>query len=354
MSHPPENIDHRILSPEVKSALDVLFDGVYITDKTRRIIFWNKGAEAITGYAAAEVQGHRCSENILNHIDENGKPLCLSACPLLRCILTGQNVTAKIYPLVKSGGRIPVETHISPLRNEQGEIVGGIEVFRDISRAEDYRILQEKFHQVIKKYVSDSAYGDILKQAVSSTKSNSQLRELTLLYMDVVGFTPFSETHSHEEVIEMLNIVFGVCSAVVSKNSGEINKFIGDAVLAVFASPQDAVNAGIEIISTLKTSGKVRLSEGHARVQVRIGINSGRVIQGDVGPEDRKDITVLGDAVNIAARLQSIAAPDSICISENTWSRIKNRDLFNFSGKELLKGKQEQVSVYKLKDGIIK
>ena len=116
--------------------LNALPDGAYITDVDRNILFWNATAERISGWTEAEVAGHSCNDNILVHVDKDGHELCgKEHCPLHRCIVTGQpsKEPLLVYAKHRSGERIPVEVSVSPLRNSDGEVVGGIELFRDLT-----------------------------------------------------------------------------------------------------------------------------------------------------------------------------------------------------------------------------
>ncbi|MEI6073019.1 MAG: SpoIIE family protein phosphatase [Verrucomicrobiae bacterium] len=122
------------------SLLDALPDGVYITDRMRRILYWNAAAERITGWQRADVVGRSCSDNILVHMDKDEHPLCGEEyCPLHRSMETGCTSTAPVLVFAKSkdGPRIPVEVTVAPLRNSEGEAVAGIEVFRDMSATID-------------------------------------------------------------------------------------------------------------------------------------------------------------------------------------------------------------------------
>jgi PAS domain S-box-containing protein len=116
--------------------LNALPDGAYITDVDRNILFWNAAAERISGWAESEVAGHSCNDNILVHVDKDGHELCgKEYCPLHRCIVTGQpsKEPLLVYAKHRSGERIPVEVSVSPLRNSKGLVVGGIELFRDLT-----------------------------------------------------------------------------------------------------------------------------------------------------------------------------------------------------------------------------
>ncbi len=118
--------------------LNLLADGAYITDTDRHIIFWNQAAQKITGWSASEVVGRSCNDNILVHVDKDGHALCgHEHCPLHRSIITGQPSLEPVlvYAQHRSGMRVPVEVTVSPIRNRAGQIVGGIELFRDLTEA---------------------------------------------------------------------------------------------------------------------------------------------------------------------------------------------------------------------------
>lgn len=331
----------------LESVLDSIFDGVYIVDPTRTIIFWNRGAEEITGYRAEEVEGRKCFDSILDHIDENGNLLCKGKCPLLKALASGEHVREKIYPLHKSGRRFPVMTHVAPIRDDDGQIIAAIEVFRDITEHEEFRILQEKFKKIIKRYVSTRTFEEVLEQVHLNRNGEARIRDLTILYLDVVGFSSFSEQNPPEKIAEMLNNVFGICEVITKECHGDIDKFIGDAMMAVFVDANDAVTAARRILDALARMNRARHEQGEDTVHVRIGINSGNVIQGDIGTIERKDLTVIGDTVNTASRIQSIAEPDTIIISEATHSRLKVPEMFLLEGNITVKGKKKPVTIYR-------
>jgi len=328
--------------------LDSLFDGVYVVDRERRILFWNQGAEKMTGYTAAEVMDQRCSDDILNHIDEEGRLLCKGRCPLTRCFSSGQEVREKIYPLCKNGRRFPVETHVAPLRNRSGAIIAAVEVFRDITREEDFRILQEKFNTLVRRYVSQTTYEEILAQA-SGVDTLAATRDMTVFYLDIVGFTALSEKIAPEKSVKLLNDVFGMCGVITRENHGDIDKFIGDAIMAVFIDANDAVEAAETLLGKAFPSlNEQRREEGLDPVYVRIGINSGIVVQGNIGTVDRKDLTVIGDVVNTAQRIESITPPNSLRISEATYSRLcpENAERFYFEQETAVKNRDMLVNLF--------
>jgi phosphoserine phosphatase RsbU/P len=116
--------------------LDSLSDGLYVCDKDRRIVYWSKSAEKITGWEFSDVVGRRCLDDVLCHIDKDNHPLCGEEfCPLHRSMVTGATSTVPIIVFAKGkdGKRIPMQVSVSPIRNPEGEIIGGVETFRDMS-----------------------------------------------------------------------------------------------------------------------------------------------------------------------------------------------------------------------------
>ena len=116
--------------------LDSLNDGVYVCDRERRIVFWSRGAERITGWRSEDVVGRRCLDNVLCHIDKDGHRLCGEEfCPLHRSMVTGtaSTVGLLVYGQVKAGHRIPMQVSVSPIRDDSGRVIGGGETFCDMS-----------------------------------------------------------------------------------------------------------------------------------------------------------------------------------------------------------------------------
>lgn len=127
-----------MLIPQVREILNAINSGVYLTDKDRRIVYWNRRAEEITGYAAEDVVGLCCREGILEHEDRSGRRLCQRRfCPLYRTITKNKESDAPVvvYAKTANGDRIPLSTMTAPLHDAEGNVIGGIEIFRDESEA---------------------------------------------------------------------------------------------------------------------------------------------------------------------------------------------------------------------------
>lgn len=344
-----ENAIQAYLTDETREMLDFIFDGVYIVDTKRKILFWNKGAELITGYGAEEVMGKYCRDNILNHTDENGNLLCNSRCPLLKSVDRGEFVREKVYPLHHSGHRFPVYTHVGPIKDKAGNIIGAIEVFRDISAEEKLHRTEIKFRKLVKQYISETTYETVWNAVSQDSDMSASMKDLTIMFTDIVSFTAMSEQHSAEKIVEMLNYFFSAVSHIVRKYTGDIDKFIGDCAMSVFIDAQDAVNAAKEIIHTgLPILNKTLISKQLPEINLRVGINSGNLVHGNIGSSERKDMTVIGDVVNTASRVQGEADPGSFLITENTLARLDQPQEFGFAKEILLKGKRHPIRLYRL------
>jgi PAS domain S-box-containing protein len=126
-------VEKDLLEPNLRRLMDCLYDGVYFLDRDRTIRYWNKAAEEITGFPADEVLGKRCSDNILSHVDEQGNRLCKSLCPVAKTIEDGTPREAEVFLHHKKGHRLPVAIRVNPVTDMDGHIIGGVELFTEIS-----------------------------------------------------------------------------------------------------------------------------------------------------------------------------------------------------------------------------
>jgi two-component system cell cycle response regulator len=121
---------------DYKDLVDNMCDGLYLVDRDIKISFWNNAAERITGFMAQEVIGSHCFDNILIHVDDKGHKLCQGGCPLATTMEDGGPREAEVYLHHKDGHRVPVSVRSTPWRNATGEVIGGIEIFTDLSPRE--------------------------------------------------------------------------------------------------------------------------------------------------------------------------------------------------------------------------
>lgn len=177
-----------------------LCDGVYFVDTERRITFWNKAAEDITGYKKEQILGQCCQSNLLNHIDRDGRPLCTLGCPLHATVIDGNQRKDEVFLRHKDGHRIPVYVNIFPIR-EEGTIVGAIEIFTPSSPIVYDDNLIEK--------LSNLAMNDQLTGIANRRRMESYLeyrlnelkrfqRKFCVIFMDIDNFSEFNNTYGHD------------------------------------------------------------------------------------------------------------------------------------------------------------
>jgi len=206
----------------------------------------------------------------------------------------------------------------------------------------------------LERYHSPSVVNQILNTEVGKNLFSISEREVSVMFADIVGFSTLSEKYEPQYIAVLLNDFFAEMSEIIFKNEGTLDKFIGDAIMAVFGAPYPqkdhahrCVKTALEMIEQLKIFNKNRQSK--EPIQIRIGINSGKVVAGDIGSPKRIEYTVLGNTVNIASRLESfVAKPSQIVISEETYKLIKDKFLTEDLGEFELKGLENKIKVYKV------
>lgn len=201
---------------------------------------------------------------------------------------------------------------------------------------------------LIKTLVSRDAWEEAQEAARTHEKMRLTERtaERTILFADIVGFSTISERVPPDKLIMLLNAHFQIMGEFIDKYGGDIDKFIGDAVMAVFHDPDGAVDAALAIQKAL-TAARAERRGRAPRLNVRIGINTGTVVIGSMGTSERMDHTLIGDPVNTAQRLESLCKTGGILISETTYKLLKrNRGRFRPVGPIKLKGKVKKIRAY--------
>src|SRR3954466_15406423 len=216
---------------------------------------------------------------------------------------------------------------------------------------------ERKIRSKMERYHSPAVIEEIVKGVVSADESEVRIADVSILFADISGFTTISETKKPEEVSEFLSHFFTAAVDSIFAYGGTLDKFIGDAVMAFFGAPipQDdhadrAVLAGLMLQRLVMDWNTQREKENLPPVRVRVGINSGPAMVGNVGTEKRVDYTVLGSSVNIASRLESgVAKPGQVVISKNTLERIMGSFHTEPLGEFALKGLQQKMPVFEVR-----
>ncbi len=214
---------------------------------------------------------------------------------------------------------------------------------------------KQKVLNAFKKYVAPQIVEEIAKKGDFTIKLGGENRDIAVLFVDIRGFTTMSEALEPERVVEILNEYLNLTTQSIFNNSGTLDKFVGDATMAVFNSPFDlpdyefkAVCAAMDIVKGGEELEKVLFEKYGRSVGFGVGVNVGPAVVGNVGCDFRMDFTAIGDTVNTAARLEANAKKGQVLISDVLYERVKDRVEVNEIGRIPLKGKSNGVMVYEV------
>jgi adenylate cyclase len=211
--------------------------------------------------------------------------------------------------------------------------------------------------KLFSRYVSKDVYDQLVANPSLAALGGAR-RHMTVLFSDIRGFTTMSEKGTPEDVVKQLNQLFTRMVAVVFEHRGTVDKFVGDMIMALYGAPLDdedhaehAVQTALAMIKTLMEMNVEWARDGKPQLDIGIGINTGDMIAGNVGSETIMSYTVIGDAVNLGARLESLNKEyhTRIIISEATRARLKGRYDINPLGDVIVKGKSLPVAIFEVK-----
>ena len=206
------------------------------------------------------------------------------------------------------------------------------------------------------QYVSRDVYDQLVTNPALA-RLGGHRRQMTVLFSDIRGFTSVSEKGEPEDIVQTLNEYFTRMVDIVFKHKGTLDKFVGDMVMALFGAPLDdedhaehAVDAALEMIDELGKLNEGWIAQGRPPLDIGIGINTGPMIAGNIGSEAIMSYTVIGDAVNLGSRLESLNKQYStrIIISDATRSALPDRYILKPLGEVVVKGKTRPVAIFEV------
>lgn len=212
---------------------------------------------------------------------------------------------------------------------------------------------KRKLLREFKKYVAPQVLAEMSRTGEFSVKLGGESRDIAVLFVDIRGFTKLSEELAPEQVVEMLNEYLSLTTEAIFSNGGTLDKFIGDATMAVFNAPVDlpdyrakAVQAALDIVhGAEKINERIKKKIGR-EVSFGVGVHCGTAVVGNIGCETRMDYTAIGDTVNTASRLEGKALGGQVVISETLYRGLADRLIAEPLGAVELKGKAEPIQVY--------
>ena len=208
--------------------------------------------------------------------------------------------------------------------------------------------------KVFKKYVDEQVVNEI-KDGGIDVSIGGRRKHIAVLFVDIRGFTPLSENLSPEQVVDILNSYLTIIAEAVANNGGTLDKFIGDAAMAVYNSPSDLddyvfmeVCTAWDILSNGERLKKECLKKYGVEVEFGIGVHCGDAVIGNIGSQNRMEYTAIGDTVNTTSRLEGVAKPGQILITREVARMSGGRIDISFAGEYSLKGKRMKITAYEI------
>ena len=233
------------------------------------------------------------------------------------------------------------------LANQSAMAIENVQLYEKMLDAEKKRMNFSRF--------LSPAIVEFLMKDDREVKLGGEKRAVTIMFCDIRGFTPLSEGMTPDRLVEFLNEHFTAMTRIVFQHGGTLDKFIGDELMALFGAPFSsendsalAVRAALAMQIRNKELNQDRAKREFPEFEIGIGINTGEVFSGYVGSPERLDYSVIGDHVNVASRLCSVAGPGQIIIGEQTYEPLKNIVDVRSAGTPTLKGKTELVNAYEV------
>jgi adenylate cyclase len=289
--------------------------GVFIADRRGTPKYINFRAQELLGQGIVEsATSENLSEVYRSYLAESDQFYPFEQTPLFLA-LQGQITTVSDMEIRRSDHTIPLEVWGTPIYDDRDQVNYAIAAFQDITERKKAEIDRQKFidrlsqlNQSFSRFVPDQFLQFLEKESILDVKvGDSVQREMSVLFSDIRSFTSLSEHMTPADNFKFINAYLSRMEPAIFENYGFIDKYIGDAIMALFSgSADDAVRAGICMLRQLQIYNQERIDAGFTPIQNGIGINTGNLILGIVGGQSRIDGTVISDAVNLASRLEGL------------------------------------------------
>jgi adenylate cyclase len=214
---------------------------------------------------------------------------------------------------------------------------------------------RDKVKSLFSKFHGVAIAEDLISKDITV---GGQTKEVVVFFSDIRGFTSFSENRTPEEVVEMLNEYFSVMVQLINAYGGVVDKFIGDAIMAVWGAPHGTVNdakkavrASLEMRKALEKLNQRRIARNQPPIHIGMGVHAGKAISGTIGSNERMEYTVIGNTVNTASRIEAStkAFGSDLLISESVIEKIGNNFLVELAGDAEVKGRSESIKMFKVR-----
>ncbi len=344
--------------------LEAIPAGIMIVEPSGQPNYVNQKAQQILGQGITpNATPEKLADIYQAYLADTSEPYPIEKMPAVRA-LNGESSTVDDMEIHQPDQIIPIEVWGKPIYDQKGNITYGIIAFQDITERKKAEAEREKFtHQL---FQLNQAYGRFVprqflqfleKSSIIDVQLGDQVQlEMSVLFSDIRGFTTLSEKMTPADNFQFINAYLSRMESAIIENNGFIDKYIGDAIMALFSGEADhAVKAGLAMLHQLQGYNQERVNFDQPPIAIGIGINTGSLMLGTVGGQNRMDTTVISDAVNLASRVETLTKNYgvSLLITQQTYVRLS--DPSNYAIRPIdtvqVKGKSELVTVYEVFDG---
>jgi adenylate cyclase len=326
-----------------ESMLESMSNGVITLDEDGRIVTCNAAGRRIFKVNATDIIGYFARDFF---VDSNAWVM-----EKIHCVDETQQAELAMDADIEAGGtRVSVNLTVLPLLSASQEKLGTLIMIEDIST-------EKRVKSTMARYMDPGLADQMLEDGTEILGGKST--PATVLFSDIRGFTTLTEELGAQGTVALLNEYFSIMVDCIQREEGMLDKFIGDAIMAAFGMPvphdddeDRAVRAAIAMITSLQDWNDARLEHGKKPVDMGIGLNTDVIVSGNIGSPKRMDYTMIGDGVNLAARLESACKHYAarILISENTYRKLHGTYRIREIDRVIVKGKTEPVGIYEVLD----
>ncbi len=275
-----------------QKALDILYEGVYVVDRQRKVLYWNKAAEELTGFAAGDVVGKVCAGSALEHVDEAGRSLCGESCPLRTVMSDRQEREGRLYLHHRDGHRVPVLARATPVKDAAGNVRGAIEVFSAVSGGS---LALDRLHELREMALLDPLTG-LGNRRYTEQKLGERLEEMRrygwpfgVLFVDIDRFKNVNDTHGHDVGDRVLKMVATTLLRSL-RPFDFLGRWGGEEFLALLANVDaEQLESVAERSRLLVAHSSVPHKGGDIRVTISIGATPARALDTPQGLVRRAD-----------------------------------------------------------------
>jgi adenylate cyclase len=346
--------------------LEAMPVGIFVVDAQGKPFYMNSSGETVLAQGLISDLVNEQLPEVYQFYDAGTNQLYpIKRQPMIRA-LRGEVVRVDDAEIHGADGIVPIEVWATPIYDEAKNIVYAIAAFQDITERQQVEKERHQFTGELEKALAaeeklTDAYGRFVPhqflhflgyESILDVKLGDQVqKEMSVLFSDIRDFTTLSETMNPEETFKFINAYLSRMEPEIAENNGFIDKYIGDAIMALFdGSADNAVKAGIAMLEQLNEYNTTYAQSDRPPLQIGIGINTGSLMLGTVGGQNRMDSTVISDAVNLASRIENLTKEYgvSMLITHNTFIELEEVYDLRLIDRVKVKGKSRMVTVYEV------